>query len=65
MPNEFKAFIVSVGVILLLMWITIGVFEVGDSPISIVFLLIAFGLTYAWVKNEFFPSKSEGDNENQ
>lgn len=57
MPNEFKAFGVSVAVLLLLIWIFNESFEIADSPISIVVLLVMFGLTYVWVKNEFFQDE--------
>ncbi|HEY3524669.1 MAG TPA: hypothetical protein VGK47_00620 [Nitrososphaeraceae archaeon] len=56
MPSEFKAFIASICVMLLMMWILgRNSWEIADSPISVILLLIMFGLTYAWVKNEIFP----------
>lgn len=57
MPSEFKAFIASICVLLLMMWLLSrgnNPWAIADSPISIVLLLVVFGLTYAWVKNEFF-----------
>lgn len=59
MPSEFKAFLVTVILLLLLMWIILGAFEVAGTPISIAVFLVMFVLTYAWVKNEFFPSSNK------
>lgn len=62
MPSTIKAFLVSIGVLLLMMWLFSGAtnpFEVGDSPISIVVILVAFGLTFAWVKHEFFSNRND------
>uniref|UniRef100_E6XSA5 Uncharacterized protein n=1 Tax=Shewanella putrefaciens (strain 200) TaxID=399804 RepID=E6XSA5_SHEP2 len=61
MPKEFKAFIVSALILLILMYFYNESFEIADSPVSVIILLVAFGLTYAWVKNEFFPSKRDDE----
>lgn len=62
MPSTIKAFLVSVGVLLLMMLLfsrASNPFEVGDSPISVVVLLVAFGLTFAWVKHTFFSDRND------
>jgi len=59
MPKEFKAFLISTAIVLFLMFLFNGSFEIADSPISVVIILIVFGLTYAWVKNEYFPDTKE------
>lgn len=62
MPSTIKAFLVSVGLLLLMMWLFSGAsnpLTVEDHPISIVVLLVAFGLTFAWVKHEFFSDRND------
>lgn len=62
MPSTIKAFLVSVGILLLMMWLFSNAsnpFAVEDNPISIVVLLVAFGLTFAWVKHEFFSDRND------
>lgn len=62
MSSTIKAFLVSVGILLLMMWlfsVAANPFEIEDSPISIGVLLIAFGLTFVWVKHEFFSDRND------
>jgi len=62
MPQAIKAFLVSVALLLTLMWLLgdeDNPFQIASSATSIAVLLIAFGLTFAWVKHEFFPDKDD------
>lgn len=64
MPSAIKTFIASVGLLLVMMWLFssgMNPFTVADHPISIVVFLIAFGLTYAWVKHTFFSDQDRED----
>jgi hypothetical protein len=61
MPSTIKAFLISVGLLLLMMWLFSSAsnpFTVEDHPTSRVVLLVAFGLTFAWVKHEFFSDRN-------
>ena len=62
MSSAIKSFFVSVALLLLMMWLFSSAsnpFTVEDHPISIVVLLAAFGLTFAWVKHEFFADRDD------
>lgn len=62
MPSTIKAFLVSAGLLLLMMWLFSSAsnpFTVEDNPISIVVLLVAFGLTFAWVKHGLFSDLND------
>lgn len=58
-----KAFLISIGLLLLMLlitWLFLGAlnsFTVGYLLTSIILLLIAFGLTYMWVNSEFFSNQ--------
>lgn len=58
MPSAIKAFIASVGLLLVMMWLfssEMNPFTVADHPISIVVFLIAFGLTRDMGSDTIYP----------
>ena len=59
MPKQFQAFIATLAVLFLMFLLFNRSYEIADSPISVIILVIVFGLTYAWIKNEFFPDDRE------
>jgi len=62
MNSTTKAFLVSVVLFLFMMWLFSTAYNsptIANEPISIIVSLVAFGLAFAWVKNEFFSDRDD------
>lgn len=59
MDSTIKAFIVSIVLFLFFMWFNFGSFTFGESLIGAIGLLVAFGITFGFIKHDFFSNKDK------